>query len=94
MEKPMPEPTFTPEKTIPVELLCDVWIQTGVDENGEAVIERLTTNTPVLTETGAPAIDPKTKGPITTTETRMVPVSIAKKLLAEGKARRADPLPE
>jgi hypothetical protein len=82
------------EKTIPVLLKHDVWIETGKDAKGEPIIERITTNTPVLDENGNPRVDPKSKAPITVQEIRDVPISIAKKLIAEGKAERRDPMPE
>jgi hypothetical protein len=84
---------FILEKTVPAELLNDVWIQTGVDADGEAIIERLMTNTPVLNDDGSPMIDQKTKQPVTKTEIHQVPVSVAKKMFNNGTARRADPLP-
>ena len=85
---------FTPEKTIPVLLLNDVWIQTGEDAKGQPIIERVTTNTPVLDENGFPKVDKKSKAPIVTQEVRNLPISVAKMLIEQGKAHRRDPLPE
>jgi hypothetical protein len=78
-----------PEKTIPVLLKHDVWLDDGL---GGTV--RITTNTPVLDENGNPKVDPKSKAPVTVQEVRQIPISVAKKLIAEGKAERRDPMPE
>jgi hypothetical protein len=82
------------EKTIPVLLRNDVWIETGKDAKGEPIIERITTNTPVLDVDGNPRVDPKSKAPITMQEVRDLPISVAKMLIAAGKAERRDPMPE
>lgn len=81
----------TPEKTIPVLLKHDVWLDDGT---GTGNTIRITTNTPVTDENGNPKVDPKSKAPITVQEIRNIPISVAKMLIAAGKAERRDPLPE
>lgn len=81
--------TKTAEKTVPVLLKNDVWIE---DSNGEVV--RIRTNIPRLDQDGNLLVDRKSKTVVSDQIVTHLPVSIAKKLIAEGKAERADPLPE
>ena len=76
--------TETAEKTVPVLLNNDVWLDDGT---------RVRTNIPVLDSNGNQKVDPVSRAPITEQVTVDLPVSIAKKLIAEGKAERRDPLP-
>ena len=89
---PAQEPAKTEERKIEVTLLSDVWIEDKDHEESVEGIRRLRTNIPELREDGGPMIDPKTKSIITKTVNVTLPLSVAKKLIAEGKAERADPL--
>ena len=83
------EPLPTAEKKVPVKLLYDVW-----DHDGN----HIKTNVKVLDEYGNPKVKLNAQGHPVEYETEQVivelPVSLAKALIAEKKAERADPMPE
>jgi hypothetical protein len=76
------------ERKVSIKLLNDVWIENPDTHE----IERVRTNIQVLDENGNPAVDKKTKAPITTQVVVEIPVSVAKMLIDQGKAERMDPL--
>ena len=81
------------ERKISVELLHDVWISDpGHEESDKDGIRRIRTNIPVLDEDGNPKIDRKTKSAVTTQVITELPISVAKTMIAAGKANRMDPL--
>jgi len=71
-------------KLLTVKLLYDTWI-------GET---RVPGPMPQETEDGKPLIDPTTKLQVIKYNIVNLPLDLAKRLLADKKAERADPLPE
>ena len=87
---PKPVPAAPPvERKVSVKLLHDVWISNPDVPGG---IERIMTNIPVLDDMGNIKIDPKSKTVISTQSIVDLPLSVAKKMIDEGKAVRMDPL--
>ena len=80
------------ERMVEVELLSDVWIEDKNSSDSIGGILRVRTNIPVLDEDGNPKINKASKSPMVTLSKVMLPVSMAKKLISEGKANRIDPL--
>ena len=91
-EKPVAPAEPSKEREVSVELLSDVWVSDDTHEDSVGGIRRIRTNLPVLDENGNPKIDKATKTMIVTHATASLPVSLAKKLIDSGKAKRADPL--
>ena len=80
------------ERMVEVELLSDVWIDIAKHPGVSDSDGRIRTNIPVLDEDGNPKINKASKSPVVTLSKVMLPVSMAKKLISEGKANRIDPL--
>lgn len=90
----MPSANAAPEAERKVEVILkhDVWVEDKDNPDSVEGILRIRTNIPVLDENGNPLVDRKSKTAVTTFTKAMLPVSLAKKLIAEGKVERADPL--
>ena len=82
----------TEERKIEVELTHDVWVEDKTHPDAENGVLRIRTNLPVLDDEGNPKIDKKSKTAIVTLARAMLPVSVAKKFIAEHKANRIDDL--
>ena len=80
------------ERKVDVILTHDVWIDAPDHPESIEGILRIRTNVPVLDPDGNPVVDKKSKTAVTTLTTASLPISVAKKLIDEGKAKRADPL--
>ena len=79
------DPVPKAEKTVPVLLRHDVWLEDGT---------RVRTNIPRLDAEGNIQVERKSRTLLVDQVTVDLPISLAKKLIAEGKADRADPMPE
>jgi len=83
----------TKERRVSIKLFNDVWIDDpGHPEATPDGVRRIRTNIVRLNEDGSPQIDRKSRNYISDHTVADVPLSVAKKMLAEGKAERMDPL--
>ena len=74
---------------VSVKLLHSVWV---ADPTAVGGARKIQTNIPVKDDEGNIMVDKKSKSIITTQTITDLPLSLAKKMIDEGKALRMDPL--